>query len=343
MQADSNSYGGAMTYNGVVNYVAANGGTGGGGGYKWTEFIVGTTTGAPANADTAFTIAGMAGDVMELWRGTTADLHKQWLNETATNGVTGYRYNSSGTMVVRPGWTTGDRAYIKAVPTSGVSKITLSGGASSLITGLRAGWKMDETSGTQVNDVLSTYTGTTNATVNQTGKFGRAHSFNGSQMATFGTDVGDLGTSDFSYSCWIYVPTLQSAYNGFIEMQSSVVTFYAMVDVANYIRAAITFDHTNYIHIVSNAAISAATWTHIAVTYDRSGNGTLFINGVAQTDVEDISSGVAVDVQSNRDFRIGRGGNSTWYFNGSIDDVYLWTKVLTQDEIDELQLGTYPW
>lgn len=343
MQADSNSYGGAMTYNGVVNYVAANGGTGGGGGYKWTEFIVGTTTGAPANNDTSITISQMAGDVIELYRGTTADLHKQWLNETATNGKTGYRYNSSGTIVVRPAWATSDRAYIKAVPTSGVSKITLPGGASTLLTGLRAGWKMDETSGTQVNDVLSTYTGTTNATVNQTGKFGRSHSFNGSQVATFGTDVGDLGTNDFSYACWIYVPTLQNAYNGFIEMQSNVVSFYAMVDVDNYIRAVITFDDTNYINIVSNAAISAATWTHIAVTYDRSGNGTLFINGVAQTDVEDISAHVAVDVQSNINFRIGRGGTSTWYFNGSIDDVYLWTKVLTQDEIDELQLGTYPW
>jgi len=343
MQADSNSYGGAMTYNGVVNYVAANGGTGGGGGYKWTEFIVGTTTGAPANADTAFTIAGMAGDVMELWRGTTADLHKQWLNETATNGVTGYRYNSSGTMVVRPAWSTGDRAYIKAVPTSGVSKITLPGGASTLLTGLRAGWKMDETSGTQVNDVLSTYTGTTNATVNQTGKFGKAHSYNGSQLATFGTDVGDLGTNDFSYSVWIYVPTLQSAYNGFIEMQSGVVSFYAMVDPDNYIRATITFDDTNYITMTSNSAISASTWTNVIVTYDRSGNGTLYIAGTAQTDVEDVSSGVAVDVQCNLNFRIGRGGTSTWYFNGNIDDVYLWTKVLTQNEIDAIQLGTYPW
>ena len=343
MQADSNSYGGAMTYNGVVNYVAANGGTGGGGGYEWTEFIVGTTTGAPANADTAFTISQMAGDVIELYRGTTADLHKQWLNETATNGKTGYRYNSSGTIVVRPAWATDDRAYIKAVPTSGVSKITLSGGASSLLTGLRAGWKMDETSGTQVNDVLSTYTGSTTATVNQTGKFGRSHSFNGSQMATFGTDVGDLGTNDFAYSVWIYVPTLQNDYNGFIEMQSTLVSFYAMVNEDNYIRAIITFDDTNYIHIVSDAAISAATWTNIIVTYDRSGNGTMYVNGVAQTDVEDISAHSAVDVQSNMNFRIGRGGTSTWYFNGSIDDVYLWTKVLTQNEIDAIQLGTYPW
>lgn len=221
--------------------------------------------------------------------------------------------------------------------------ISLSSGSSStLLTGLRAGWKMDETSGTQVNDVLSTYTGTTNATVNQTGKFGRAHSFNGSQMATFGTDVGDLGTNDFSYACWIYVPTLQSAYNGFIEMQSSLVTFYSCVDPDNYIRSVITFDHTNYIHTTSNTAITAGEWVSIIMTYDRDGTSKLYINGTLQTDQENVSAGADVDVQSDINFRIGRGGDSTWYFNGSIDDVYLWTKVLTQNEIDAIQLGTYP-
>ena len=102
LRTEADAPGEAVTYEGMVNYVAANGGTGGGGGYEWTEFIVGTTTGSPANADTSFTISQMSGDVIELYRGTTSDLHKQWLNETATNGKTGYRYNSSGTIVVRP-------------------------------------------------------------------------------------------------------------------------------------------------------------------------------------------------------------------------------------------------
>lgn len=343
MLADSNSYGGAMTYNGVVNYVAANGGTGSGG-YEWAEFIVGTTTGAPANADTSLTISAMAGDVIELYRGTTADLHKQWLNETAKNGTTGYRYTSSGEIVVRPAWATSDRAFVKGVASSAVSKLTLSGGASTLLTGLRAGWKMDEISGTQVNDVLTTYTGTTNATVNQTGKFGRAYSYSSasSQITTCGIDVGDLGTNDFSYSCWIYVPTLQSAYNGFIEEQGTV-SFYSCVDVDNYIRSVITFDGSTYIHITSNSSITAGNWINVIMTYDRSGNGTMYVDGVAQTDVEVVSSGVTVDIVSNLDWRIGRGGTSTWYFNGSIDDVYLWTKVLTQAEIDDIQTGAYPW
>ncbi len=344
MKADADQAGEAVTYEGMVNYVAANGGTGGGG-YKYTSFIVGSTTGAPANGDTAFIINQMAGDVIELYRGIRSDpdLPLQALNETPTNGITGYRYNSSGTIVVKPAWATNDRAYIKAVASSGVTKITLSGGESSLLTGLRAGWKMDESAGTAVNDVMGIYNGTTNATVNQTGKFGKAHSFNGSQMSTFGVDVGDLGTSDFGYSTWIYIPTLQSAYSGFIEMQSNVVSFYAMVDGDNYIRAVITFDDTNYINIVSNSAVTAGAWHNIIVIYDRDGNGTLYINGTAQTDVENVSAHSAVNIVSNIDFRIGRGGTSTWYFNGSIDDTYLFTKTLTQDEIDDIQEDTYPW
>ena len=65
LRANAGTSGEAMTYEDVVNYVAAHGGSGTGG-YEWTEFIVGTTTGAPANADTSFTISDMAGDVIEL-------------------------------------------------------------------------------------------------------------------------------------------------------------------------------------------------------------------------------------------------------------------------------------
>jgi len=134
LQADSNSYGGAMTYNGVVNYVAANGGTGGSGKYM-LQFIVGSTSGAPANGDTTMTVSALANMHIDLFRGTTADLHKQDLNRTITNGKTGYRFNSSGTIVVRPAWATGDRAIIEAVPVAGVSWITLgSTGASAYMT-----------------------------------------------------------------------------------------------------------------------------------------------------------------------------------------------------------------
>lgn len=109
---------------------------GSGGGKSMVQFIVGTTTGAPANGDTTMTIAALANMHIDLFRGTTADLHKQHLNRTATNGKTGYRFDAeTGQIVVRPAWATGDRVEINAVYDDNVSWITLGGtGASAYMT-----------------------------------------------------------------------------------------------------------------------------------------------------------------------------------------------------------------
>lgn len=345
LKSTADAPGGAMTYEGVVNYVAANGGSGGGGGYEWTSFIVGATTGAPTNGDTSITISQMAGDRIEVYRGTDEKLDFIYPNETALNYVTGYRYTGAGQIVVKPAWTTGDRAYIKAVPTAATTKVALSGGSvSTLLTGLRAAWRMDETAGTVVQDALGNFPGVTNALVNQDGVFGRSHSYTraSSQMATFGVDVGDLGTNDFSYFCRIYVPTLIGDYCGILEMQSNLVSFYLAIDVDNHLRAVITFDDANYINVVSNSAITAGQWYNVAMVYDRDGSASMYVGASQQSDTEDISAHSAVNVQSNIDFRIGRGGTSTWYFGGRIDDVYLWTKALSQPEITALETSTYP-
>lgn len=338
MQADSNQYGEATTRNWVVNYVAANGGTGGGG-YEWTEFIVGTTTGAPANNDSSLTIAGMAGDVMEIWRGTTADLHKQWLNEAATNGKTGYRYNSAGTLVVRPVWATGDRAYIKAVPTSGVSKITLTGGSSTLLTGLRGYWDMDETTGTAVNDYLNTYDGTTTGVVGSSGKFGYGEQFisANNDMVSFGTTVGDVGTSDFSIACWVYATTGSEAEQGIMGNWGSTPYYY--LESLNQ-KANFYWNFGSGVQeLTANATLPTGQWVSIVVTVNRDGNALMYINGTLQTDTEDVSGDVAVAGNNNNIFNVGSlGGNNTTYdANFHIDEPAIWLKVLTQDEVTELQ------
>jgi hypothetical protein len=71
----------------------------------------------------------------------------------------------------------------------------------------------------------------------------------------------------------------------------------------------------------------------------------MYVNGVAQTDTEDISAHSAVDVTNNNTFAIGRIGStlSGHYFTGSIDDVFLWTKALTSDEVEEAMDATHPW
>ena len=58
-------------------------------------------------------------------------------------------------------------------------------------------------------------------------------------MATFGTDVTWALMTFLMLAGFMYL--LQSAYNGFIEMQSSLVSFYSCVDPDNLIRSSYNF------------------------------------------------------------------------------------------------------
>jgi hypothetical protein len=95
----------------------------------------------------------------------------------------------------------------------------------------------------------------------------------------------------------------------------------------------------------SNNGLSAGNTYHIVVTWDRSGLCQMYVDGVLQTDDEDISAYVAADLTKAGQFAIGRPGNvlADYYFDGIIKKVGFWHKVLTTDEIAELGSGsTYP-
>lgn len=137
LREDADTPGEAVTYEGMVNYVAANGGSGGGTSSKtMLQFVVGSTTGAPANGDTTFTVPALANMHIDLSRGTTSSLTKQYLHRTIyLRPYKGYRFNSSGTIVVNPAFATGDSVLIEAVPIANVSWLTLgSSGASAYMT-----------------------------------------------------------------------------------------------------------------------------------------------------------------------------------------------------------------
>lgn len=122
-----------ITYDQLMNFT---GGSSGGSGKYMLQFVVGTTTGAPDNGDTTMTVSALANMHIDLYRGTTADMHRQYLHRTTfLESNTGYWFNSSGTITVNPAFATGDRVIIDAVPVAGVSWITLgSTGASAYMT-----------------------------------------------------------------------------------------------------------------------------------------------------------------------------------------------------------------
>ncbi len=91
--------------------------------------------------------------------------------------------------------------------------------------------------------------------------------------------------------------------------------------------------------INGNQEISTGQWTHLAVTRDgASGAVKLYVNGVLD------ASGTAGTAVLNANPNINIGGNTLdgRYFNGAIDDVRFYSRVLTPGEIATLLPSTPP-
>jgi hypothetical protein len=88
-------------------------------------------------------------------------------------------------------------------------------------------------------------------------------------------------------------------------------------------------------------------WHHVAAVSSRSSGMTLYLDGVAQTCTTfGNSTFAAFDVQyagRGTDFWVGRNGNagtgSAFDFQGNIDEVRVYDRVLSPDEILALALG----
>lgn len=315
---------------------------GAGGGYSKykIQFSVGAS-GFPADGDSTVTHTTWAGKEVELYR----DGLSQRYNSTATNTVDGFRLNNTtGAITVNPAFSTGEIIKIDAYNPVTVEWLTLSGTESTLLTGLRGFWKLDETTGTAVNDATGTYNGTTTATVGTVGHFGYAETFDGTtDFVDCGTTVGDVGTNDFSVTAWVYCTGAPANRAGIFGNWGSYPYFYLGIDYNRTVVASLNFNNTP-IEIGSENPLTLNSWTHIAITADRSGNVTLYINGVAQTDVKSISAHSAVNVVNNNTSAIGQVGNtlSGYNFTGIIDDVGLWIKALSSGEVTEAMNKTHP-
>lgn len=96
----------------------------------------------------------------------------------------------------------------------------------------------------------------------------------------------------------------------------------------------------NAIKVVSKKKLKAKTWQHVAVTYDgggKAGGVRVYIDGVYEPhNVE--QDGVTATIKTDVPFKVGArtpGAN----INGSVDDVRLYDRVLSEDELRQIMGG----
>ena len=204
-----------------------------------------------------------------------------------------------------------------------------------------AHWRLDETSGTTASD--SSGNGNTGTLVNgpawTTGKINGGLSFDGTNDYVNIADHASLEPSIFSISLWVKFDTLTSfliekrpdsggSRIGFeLYRESGTGTFWFLYDEDGI---------GGTLNVESITQPTTDRWYHLVITRDGSGTNRIYVDGVQE------NSGTRVGgIASDSDLFIGSEGGVANFLDGTIDDVRIYSRALSSQEILSLyQSGT---
>ena len=187
--------------------------------------------------------------------------------------------------------------------------------------------------------------GTVNGATLTTDRFGNnnsAYSFNGVNNSITIPDNTALRPTNISISCWILSPQLTTGNCIISKTQIGTATGeqyiigYDMNGKANFQikRNSSCVAGTNWQYLYTNDnAITNDIWQHLVCTYDGT-TMKFYKNGMLIQSY--VPTAGPIDNCSGGTLNIGRFWNNQYYFNGKIDDIGIWNRALTQQEISQL-------
>lgn len=199
-------------------------------------------------------------------------------------------------------------------------------------------WKLDSNS----NDSVTTNNGTdTDISYATAGKLGNSATFNGSSSEILlPSGVSVKGLTAASLSMWFNKTSDPSA-------GQEKRLYYESTDATGFSRWSVRLNDAGTISIIArdnssgngflatSAALSNGVWYHLCATYDSvSDNLILYINGVAVA-TNTTSKGAFTNTDAADQITIGNVNNLD-YFTGYIDEVGIWSRALTADEVSQL-------
>lgn len=233
--------------------------------------------------------------------------------------------NLIGSRLINAGFINGTidevRIYNRSLSAEEIKELYLS-------KGLVGHWKMDAGTGSNSTKAIDSSgygnTGTvTGATFTNQGRFKEGYSFDGVDDRI---GISYLNKSEITYSLWVK-PNVLGAFRNIITTMSTLVR----IDNTNLLWYPDT-----YIQVVtaSNVIPSANKWYHIVITQNSSNYYSMYVNGI------NITSGSTVALNTKVASDLIGGYGSVFNFNGSIDEVRIYNRALTAQEISGLYNGT---
>ena len=169
------------------------------------------------------------------------------------------------------------------------------------------------------------------------GKPNSAYNFNGINSSITAPNQSwlNFGMTSFTLSAWVNLNAVQlSNFNGILTKGDTIITVYQMG--VDSVMAGGEFGNPylmDFAHLQSSPLLQPGTWTLITMVVDVNNNQVnLFVNGVLAASYQSplIST---QNISSTDPLRIGVERNLLDYINGQIDEVRIYSRVLTNNEI----------
>lgn len=207
-----------------------------------------------------------------------------------------------------------------------------------LLDGLLAYWKLDEASSTDhaqdahSNDLDLAQVNTPNQSGAVLGANSRWFDAAFFQQLKSTASNFNFGDTNYSFACWVWTNN-QSAEHGILGKDNGSSRQYRLDLDTNLNVRWFVFDNGQAVTgQVFPATLTQSTWYHIVCWYDAT-NSQL---GCAVNAGTPSLASCGTPGTSNPDFTVGSGNT---FFQGAIDEVGVWTRVLTSQERIELYNG----
>jgi hypothetical protein len=223
-----------------------------------------------------------------------------------------------------------------------------SSGSSTLLNSLISYWKLDETSGTRVDSAGSNNLTDNNTVGSATGKIGNAASFvaaNSEYLSVADNATLDLTTA-MTISLWVKPDVIAqqkviiSKFDNFVSGSWALIQWddELRVHIANSTQST-NISSANRVE-TSGLGLSSGVWQHIVVVYDGSQSSTsrvkLYLDNVDESSKLSGAWPDATLINSTSPLTVGRVLGLPWFFDGDIDEIGIWGRVLTASERTEL-------
>jgi Concanavalin A-like lectin/glucanases superfamily len=196
--------------------------------------------------------------------------------------------------------------------------------------GLVGYWKFDDENGNVAVDSSGMgNTGTlTNGPLWTTGKVGGALSFDGVDDYVDASDANlPIGNSSATLCAWIRTTqTGEIYYLGWGTRSAGNEIVLGMLDNHMTVESWGGSDE-------GNTVVNDGNWHHVAGVWNGGSDVTEYVDGVEQTLTSWLGS---IDIISSRHLNIGRLINSSYYFNGAIDEVRVYNRALSAAEVSAI-------